>query len=983
MLLLPVAASSRTMPASWSSNNRMAFMENKGQITDQHFRPRNDIDFSLHDAGMNLFVGAGQLHYQFTRMDDPGELIPARYEQLPVPGQAVARREPRRASYTVYRLDMELVGASTQVRPVRNDPQSFRTRYYLASGNTRTMTEVQAYRSVVYPGVYPGIDWVLYEKDGKVKYDFILHDGADPSVIRIRYKGATTASLRDDGSLQLSTPLGSLTEEMPLAWTQDSRQPVSCRFVQKGDDWGFVTGSYSGALVLDPALKWGTYYGGTGAEPSAVGVVCAEKTGAGSDNIYIGGDTDSPDGIATTGAHQTTLSGLRDAFLAKFDASGALLWATYFGGSSDDDLGFAVTTDGYGHVYLAGYTLSTGLATPGAHQTSLIGPYGYNYYLARFDSTGQLDWATYYNRGKQGYKAYVATGPDGSVYLAGTTGDTSGIATPGAFLEHSPANATEYVAFLARFDSTGHRLWGTYYGGPGGYTLVEGGVAVDRSGNAYLAGSTGASSGISSPGAHQEGMGGGSYDAFLAMFDSTGHRLWGTYFGGSSEDRSSAVCADPDGNAYMMGNTLSTDSIGTAGASRDSSFGIGEFLNDNFVTRIGSDGQQIWGSYVGPVIGMLFLSGIAADECSNVYLTGSTFGYSDIQPTPDAWHDAFHPGAGLPGSFFPALNGYLLRYDPYQGALQYSTYFGEGTTFSSSVCTDSKGNVYLLGITSCDTAMSTPGVHQDTLLGTINMVLTKFIGVNVDPAFSDTGVCVGGSFDIPYIASDEFNAGNSFEVELSDTAGNFSFASPVIIGTVAATGSGVVTCTLPAGTRMDSTYRIRMRSTDPVAIGPCWRNIFIREHADPVSIIVDEYTLGASGRYKTYQWYLEGTLLNGATDSAYTVSANGHYTVKVTDAGGCSDSSEAYNVSNYGVVSYEPAGQVRIYPNPAEDIVYIKAPQPVHVLMMNMEGKLVLRQEHATKIDISRLPAGVYLLRVTSSTGVPLKTEQLVKMAKE
>src|SRR5690606_7680495 len=108
------------------------------------------------------------------------------------------------------------------------------------------------------------------------------------------------------------------------------------------------------------------------------------------------------------------------------------------------------------------------------------------------------------------------------------TRDTTGITTTGAYQENVAGHATESSAFLVRFDTAGQRLWGTYYTGTSGYTPIEGGIAVDGSGNIFIAASTNTSDGMGTVGAHQELPGGGMYDACLGKFDSTGQLQWST-----------------------------------------------------------------------------------------------------------------------------------------------------------------------------------------------------------------------------------------------------------------------------------------------------------------------------------------------------------------------------------------------------------------------------------------------------------------------
>ena len=87
-----------------------------------------------------------------------------------------------------------------------------------------------------------------------------------------------------------------------------------------------------------------------------------------SGNVYMAGQTDGASGIAS-GGFQNTFGGAADAFLVKFDAAGNRLWATYYGGTGSDG-GYAVTTDASGNVYLGGYTSSTSGIASGGFQNS-------------------------------------------------------------------------------------------------------------------------------------------------------------------------------------------------------------------------------------------------------------------------------------------------------------------------------------------------------------------------------------------------------------------------------------------------------------------------------------------------------------------------------------------------------------------------------------------------------------------------------------
>ena len=173
----------------------LCFVENKGQVKDLDNNPRTDIQYKLSTPGMDLYVGNGQLHYQFNKIE--GDL----------------KNNPSGSS---YRMDVMLIGANPAAKVVTADNNRYYERYY----NENTGSEgvvAHAYNRVTYKNVYPNIDWVVYVKNNKVEYDFVVNPGGDASQIRFKYDGATDLSVNADGNLSAKTPIGAVEEKKPYA----------------------------------------------------------------------------------------------------------------------------------------------------------------------------------------------------------------------------------------------------------------------------------------------------------------------------------------------------------------------------------------------------------------------------------------------------------------------------------------------------------------------------------------------------------------------------------------------------------------------------------------------------------------------------------------------------------------------------------------------------------------------------------------------
>jgi uncharacterized repeat protein (TIGR01451 family) len=391
-------------------------------------------------------------------------------------------------------------------------------------------------------------------------------------------------------------------------------------------------------------LQRAAILGGSGKDR---GFAIAADSGA----VYIAGDTDSSD-FPTKNAAQTVKGGGTtdiDALVAKFNSTDlTLVYSTYLGGSSAEE-GLGVAVDGAGNAYVAGATMSNNFPfTVGAYQTTRNAAGVCNdptnnaniipcsdAFVAKYDPGGGKQYATFLGGSYEEAANAIAVSSAGVAYVTGVTysGDFPGIA-PGTSLQ-SVNNGGAGDVFIATLNADGSQVnYATYLGGSGWDQGQA--IAVDSNGNIYVAGATNSvkttTTTISFPliSSLQQIYGGGSYDAFAVKLipDTsvpTAYSFqYSTYLGGSDKDIAFGIAADSGGNAYVVGETMSTD-FPLDTSLQSSWFGGGsDQWGDAFITKISDSGQKTWSTYLGGSDDD-WANSVAVDGSGGVYVAGSSF----------------------------------------------------------------------------------------------------------------------------------------------------------------------------------------------------------------------------------------------------------------------------------------------------------------------------------------------------------------------
>lgn len=330
------------------------------------------------------------------------------------------------------------------------------------------------------------------------------------------------------------------------------------------------------SFTADGVLRWSTYFGGERTEGISLSGMTQGITLMSNGNLAIAGHTNSTTGIATANAHKGVYSPIGgDGLLAVFNPDGVLQWATYVGGDDSDDLWSIATDHPNDRIIISGSTRSeTRIATAGTHQEYLADDR--DAYVMAFDNTGVQQWGTYY--GGEGHDEFYAVGcgVDGSICATGQSSSATGIATTGAFRTNLIGT---FNMIIVSFTSEGLLRWGTYYSEAG---TNEYGVSVAfRGTQAYVSGFVTTSTNIATSDGIQTTSGGGQ-DALIVKFDTSGQRLWGTYYGGESHEAGFGLHADASHNVYLSGLTMSATGISRAGAHQVARFDS----RDGYVVKI-------------------------------------------------------------------------------------------------------------------------------------------------------------------------------------------------------------------------------------------------------------------------------------------------------------------------------------------------------------------------------------------------------------
>ncbi|MBX7109890.1 MAG: SBBP repeat-containing protein [Chitinophagales bacterium] len=930
-LLLLIHLFAFTQPvdqASTAYSVTTGFVENKGQITDQFYRPNTAVRYIYASGSFNLQLRNDGFSYElFQYMGKECNVTNATCPEYDIDRKTGCSKK---GIYVISnRIDITFLNAANAELSASLQDSAL-LHFYTAGTGVSGVTHVRSFRTITYKNVYPGIDLVFSAPDNQhafLKYEWHLQPGADPTVIRLQYDGVPEMNLLADGSVGIKAVNGMINEGRISAYAADDLSPVDVRYTISKNKIGYKsTGLHGRAVVIDPNITWFTYYGGNAAEDLYEGELSVDLKG----NACLAGNTMSTLYIASTGAHQVIFGGgVVDGFAAKFKPSGLLAWATYYG-SNDRDGCHAIAADDWQNVFVGGNTFSNnGIATAGSHQPLFGG--AMDAFLVKFDINGIRQWATYF--GGTGYGDQISAivcDAAGNIYFDGYTCSANNIATAGAYQEIYNGNQTEGDVMAGAFTNNGTLRWCSYLSGPGQDRAHD--IALLSNGDFYIQGTCESTSQFATPGVHQSVYGGGPQDAFIAKWDTTGHLYWCSYFGGEEDEHGRGLQTDADGNAYIGGWTISQTGIGTPGTAdpewNEGYNNDGYPSADGYLAKFTPDGQLAWGTYYGgPSLDRA--RGIAIDKENNfIYLAGQTGSDEDVNG------NIFMADEGL---FLQ--DGFVAKYTA-EGALAWNYIVGAGgeqNVFDIEWDKKSK-SLYMAVVT--DTAFfNSSGVYQSGTNGGDEVQLIK---LNVSDACKD-------------------------KYEPND-----SYLTAAKINVTADLGFYGYTGAIASSTDQDWFQ---------------FKTVITTNLKFDLSDLLADYDLFL---YKKNGQLINSSANTGTTDESIILNnaSKGTYLLKVASANASSEPNACYRINafsnilpwfaraaNEGIICGEGDLQIALHPNPASDHVLLKitgaAPQKLKVNLLTPLHQVIWSEEWIAdrestdfSIDLSGFAQGLYLFEL-------------------
>ncbi len=629
-------------------SSNIEFVENKGQ-----WDPR--VKFMGEISIGNLFLEKGGFTTLLYHPDDLARLeghhgvgATARAKGQPAFGGASAANAGDSLRSHAYRV--RFLGASDQVVITPEKALPGYNNYFIGHDSTKWGTNCKVYQGVTYHDIYPGIDIRYYTNSGQLKYDLIIHPGADVSRIRMRYEGLNRLSKKKE-QLIASTSVGDVKQLEPYSYTFDPRRgraDVRCRYIiRDGNTVSFDVEDHDpdATLIIDPTLVFSTF---TGSKASNWGFTATPGPDG---SFFAGGIVFASAFPFNTGQLQPVFGGLPfDVGIMKFTSNGAnKVWATYLGGNNSETP-HSMICDAQGNLVVLGRTYSQDFP----FKTTAGSGGGADIFVAKINAAGNrligclrvggsgndgVNISDQLRNGGEKANSLIRNYGDDSrsevildgsnnILVAACTQSSAAQGRPGAFPIVGPVFQPNFGgglqdAVVLKIDpNCTNLIWSSFFGGSGpdaAFVLRQNPLT----GDIYIAGAT-ASPALPGDrgGVIQPGFAGGDCDGFVAQITADGTTLKKvTYLGTTDNDAIYGIQFDRLGFPYVMGTTNGSWPVINVAYSIG---GARQFVSKLKPDLSGYVFSTTFGTPSGAAHGMPNISPVAflIDRCQNIYVSG-------------------------------------------------------------------------------------------------------------------------------------------------------------------------------------------------------------------------------------------------------------------------------------------------------------------------------------------------------------------------